>query len=312
MARFRNNLQWISTTTLLRRPGLAIKRSRMINQQPVLPAAERWRSWTMELTLSGTRYLSIANRTYCQLPTTLLWGSPQPDDIRVRYLPGASTDRLSLVWTAEGWAQFLAEHPQFAARQRDLVSQPSNGSPAAPILALRYATPPLLRAAQQLLSLAALPQVAPVALENAATILLTFIGASDFAATLPSYGAAQARCFEQAQAMMIDRLDRPPGIGAIAAALHISPRQLQRDFLACTGLSPVAYLQMLRLSEANMLLASTTLPIGTIAARLGYANAAHFSAAFRRLYHCTPSQIREQREDLSALAPMEDSYGCQY
>ena len=63
-------------------------------------------------------------------------GSLQPDDIRVRYLPGASTDRLSLVWTAEGWAQFLAEHPQFAARQRDLIAQHA----AAPILALRYAT----------------------------------------------------------------------------------------------------------------------------------------------------------------------------
>lgn len=306
MARFRNNLQWMSTTTLLRRPGLAIKRSRMINQQPVLPAAERWRSWTIELTLSGTRYLSIANRTYCQLPTTLLWGSPQTEDIRVRYLPGASTDRLSLVWTADGWAQFLAAHPLFAQRQRELLDQP------APILALRYATPPLLRAAQQLLSLAALPQVAAAALENAATILLTFIGASDFAASLSGYGAIQARCFEQAQELMIDRLGRPLSISAIADALHISPRQLQRDFLACTGLSPVAYLQMLRLSEANMLLASTTLPIGTIAARLGYANAAHFSAAFRRLYHCTPSQIREQREDSSALATMEDVYGCQY
>ncbi len=303
MARFRNNLQWMSTTTLLRRDGLAIKRSRLINQQPVLPAAERWRSWTLELTLSGTRYLSLANRTYCQLPTTLLWSSPQTADIQVRYLPGASIDRLSLVWTAEGWARFLAAHPLFG--------QPAQS--AAPILALRYATPPQLRAAQQLLSLAALPQVAAAALENAATILLTFIGASDFAATLPGYGAAQAACFEQAQALMIDSLDHPPSIGAIAQALHISPRQLQRDFLACTGLSPVAYLQMLRLSEANMLLASTPLPIGTIAAQLGYANAAHFSAAFRRLYHCTPSQIREQHEDVRALAPMEEnSYGCTY
>ncbi|HYF64933.1 MAG TPA: helix-turn-helix transcriptional regulator [Herpetosiphonaceae bacterium] len=306
MARFRNNLQWMSSTTLLRRPGLAIKRARMINQQPVVPAAERWRSWTIELTLSGTRYLSIANRTYCQLPTTLLWGSPQTEDIRVRYLPGASTDRLSLVWTADGWAQFLAEHPLFAERQAALLAQP------APVLALRYATPPLLRAARQLLSLAALPQVAAAALENAATILLTFVGASDFAASLSGYGAIQARCFEQAQELMIARLGRPLSISAIAGALHISPRQLQRDFLACTGLSPVAYLQMLRLSEANMLLASTTLPIGTIAARLGYANAAHFSAAFRRLYHCTPSQIREQREDAQALATMEDVYGCQY
>ncbi len=304
MARFRNNLQWMPTTTLLRRDGLAIKRSRLINQQPLLPATERWRSWTLELTLSGIRYLSLANRTYCQLPTTLLWSSPQPADIQVRYLPGASVDRLSLVWTAEGWTRFLAAHPLFG--------QPAQ-SGAGPILALRYATPPQLRAAQQLLSLAALPQVAAAALENAATILLTFIGASDFAASLPGYGAAQAACFEQAQALMIDSLDRPPSIGAIAQALHLSPRQLQRDFLACTGLSPVAYLQMLRLSEANMLLAGTNLPIGTIAARLGYANAAHFSAAFRRLYHCTPSQIREQPEDARALAPMEeDSYGCTY
>ena len=303
MARFRNNLQWDSTATVLRREGLTIKRVRLINRQPVTSADERWRSWMIELALSGTRCLSIANRTYCQLPTTLLWSGPQTETIRVRYLPGASTDRLALIWTAEGWAEFLAAHPLFAQRQPDRIAQHG----LAPLLG--YAAPPLLRAARQLLALAGSPRMAQSALESAATVLLALVGASDFASELPGSGPAQARCFEQAQALMIKDLDRPPSIAAIAAALHISPRQLQRDFVACTGLGPQACGQIMRLSEACALLAGTTLPIGTIATRLGYVNAAHFSAAFRRLYHCTPRQIREQCEDAYVLGFKEDMDG---
>ena len=98
---------------------------------------------------------------------------------------------------------------------------------------------------------------------------------------------------ELAQARMVARLARPPSLIEIAEDLNVSPRQLQRDFRAFTGLTPMRYLNVVRMSEANSLLAETSLPIAQIAALLGYVSQAHFSAAFRQAYHCSPREVRE-------------------
>lgn len=306
LVRFRNNLQWATTLPLFRRPGLTIERRRFSDQRPLMPQIERWRSWSMQLTLSGTRYVSYGDRSFCQAPTSLVLTSPQIDPMRIRYLPGATTDWLNLTWTNDGWQHFINQHPHFNQRHAYLIKD----AVRSPLLAVRYVPPPALHAARQLITIAALPEAPPATLENAATTFLALLSALDFQTTLNGYAPTQAQSVEKAQALMMKNLERPPSISQLASTLHISPRQLQRDFLACTGLSPLSYLQMLRLSEANMLLASTNLPIGTIASRLGYASAAHFSAAFRRLYDCTPRQIREYDDDLMLEAVMEEAHGC--
>ena len=79
----------------------------------------------------------------------------------------------------------------------------------------------------------------------------------------------------------------------LADALGVSPRQLQRDFLACTGMTPIRYINLMRLSEANFLLAETQLPIAEIATALGYVSPTHFSAVFRQVYNCSPRDVRE-------------------
>ena len=57
--------------------------------------------------------------------------------------------------------------------------------------------------------------------------------------------------------------------GAGSTQLNISLRQLQRDFIAFTGLTPVKYRNIIRLSEANELLVETSVPIASIAAASG-------------------------------------------
>ncbi|HEY1013641.1 MAG TPA: helix-turn-helix domain-containing protein, partial [Herpetosiphonaceae bacterium] len=151
---------------------------------------------------------------------------------------------------------------------------------------------------------------APLALENACATLLTLAAAADFTGeTREPAGwraAGQTRYFEQAAALLLGRIGQQAAkaspIGGLAAELYLSPRQLQRIFLAQAGMSPLAYAQLLRLSEANLLLACTTDSISGIAARLGYANAAHFSAAFRRAYRCAPRQVRERPDPADAPA----------
>jgi AraC-like DNA-binding protein len=50
------------------------------------------------------------------------------------------------------------------------------------------------------------------------------------------------------------------------------------------------------MSEANSMLAETSMPIAQIAALLGYVSQAHFSAAFRQAYHCSPREVRAQSD----------------
>ena len=98
---------------------------------------------------------------------------------------------------------------------------------------------------------------------------------------------------EAAQRRIVEALAQPPSLQQIAAELNVSLRQLQRDFLACTGLTPVRYRNIMRLREANRLLTETSLPIAEIATRLGYTNLAHFSAAFRQVYQVSPREVRK-------------------
>ena len=55
-----------------------------------------------------------------------------------------------------------------------------------------------------------------------------------------------------------------------------------------------AYLRTLRLEHARMLTTTTSDRLGDIARACGFANAQHFSNAFRAAYGLTPSQARAQ------------------
>jgi AraC-like DNA-binding protein len=65
-------------------------------------------------------------------------------------------------------------------------------------------------------------------------------------------------------------------------------------FKAVTGLPPAAFLMRRRLQEAHRLLCTTDLPISAIAARVGFADAFHFSRNFRTWHGCSPRQARQR------------------
>ena len=71
----------------------------------------------------------------------------------------------------------------------------------------------------------------------------------------------------------------------------------QADWLALLAQTERGYLNLLRLSEANTLLARSALPVAEVAALLGYASATHFSTAFRQVYGCSPRQVRQRNEE---------------
>jgi len=78
----------------------------------------------------------------------------------------------------------------------------------------------------------------------------------------------------------LKRIDARVPIDQMAAAVGLSHRTLARRLEHVTGLSPVRFLQRLRMERALHLMDTTRLPFETIASRVGYAE----SSTLRRLF----------------------------
>lgn len=78
----------------------------------------------------------------------------------------------------------------------------------------------------------------------------------------------------------------------LASLVDLSRAHFMRLFKATTGMTAHAFIEQLRLQQAQTLLATTDMPLKQIAARLGFATPASFSLAFRRLTGLTPGTYR--------------------
>jgi transcriptional regulator GlxA family with amidase domain len=88
-------------------------------------------------------------------------------------------------------------------------------------------------------------------------------------------------------------LTDPLPIAAAAHALGVSERTLQRTTATVVGMSPVDFVQEVRLDEATFLLRTTTLSADAIAGRVGYRNAGTLRALVRRRRDSTLAALRQ-------------------
>lgn len=79
----------------------------------------------------------------------------------------------------------------------------------------------------------------------------------------------------------------------ISEHLFFSPDYLAKVFRTETGMTLGAYVCTTRLERARELLVRTDLPVGTIAAELGYQNFSEFSQWFKKQTGMVPSQYRK-------------------
>lgn len=98
---------------------------------------------------------------------------------------------------------------------------------------------------------------------------------------LAGKGTARLR---QVVNLMAAHIETPLALDQIAARTGISVSKLDRLFKAELRIAPGRYYQMLRLTQARELAASTEFDLREIALRCGYASAAALSKAFRRAY----------------------------
>ena len=92
--------------------------------------------------------------------------------------------------------------------------------------------------------------------------------------------------------LMEAHLEEPLAQGALAAAVGISRRQLERLFRRHVGRPPNRYYMQLRLDRARRLLLQTDMTVVDVAMACGFVSASHFAKCYRRLYGVTPRQAR--------------------
>ena len=117
--------------------------------------------------------------------------------------------------------------------------------------------------------------------------------------TLPPMSDPMLTAFDRAVRV---GLAQPLTVAGIARDIGISPRSLQRLTSAVLGLSPMHYIQQVRLERAVQLLRTSDLTLTAVAHAVGYRDATTLGTLIRRRRGTTPAQLRRRRDSL-ALAP---------
>lgn len=85
----------------------------------------------------------------------------------------------------------------------------------------------------------------------------------------------------------------PFSLQELAQRFHMSHYYLAHIYKAETGVSPMRYIQHLKIGEAQAKLMNTDLPIGEIGDALGFHDNCHFSSMFKKYVGVTPTEYRQ-------------------
>jgi AraC family carnitine catabolism transcriptional activator len=98
----------------------------------------------------------------------------------------------------------------------------------------------------------------------------------------------------QAIQTMQAHLEEVLAIDALAAAMDVTRRQMERLFAAHLQVSPAAFYLSLRLDRARQLLEQSDMGVMAIAVACGFSGPSHFSRAYRRRFGVRPKDERSR------------------
>ncbi|MBD3266755.1 AraC family transcriptional regulator [bacterium] len=81
----------------------------------------------------------------------------------------------------------------------------------------------------------------------------------------------------------------------IAASVHLHPNYAMRLFRKTFGKTMIDYITEFRLSHAQRLLITSNELMIDIAHNAGFGSLSRFNSAFKKVFHCTPSEYRTQK-----------------
>ena len=86
-------------------------------------------------------------------------------------------------------------------------------------------------------------------------------------------------------------------LDSIATSYHLTKSKICRDFMKYLNISPIQYLNTIRIDQAQELLKTTTIKIYEIAYMVGFDNTNYFIKTFKKHTSLTPSRFRELNYD---------------
>lgn len=98
----------------------------------------------------------------------------------------------------------------------------------------------------------------------------------------------------QTELYIQENYDKPLTLNELAHACHGSPYHLHRVFKSVKGITPLVYLQQIRMKHARRYLLETVLPIKEISRLVGITNPTRFTTLFKEKNHQTPHEFRKE------------------
>jgi AraC family carnitine catabolism transcriptional activator len=108
------------------------------------------------------------------------------------------------------------------------------------------------------------------------------------------FGVHDKKLVQTIQTMQA-HLEEVLAVDALAAAMGVTRRQMERLFAAHLQVSPAAFYLSLRLDRARQLLEQSDMGVMAIAVACGFAAPSHFSRAYRRRFGVPPRAERSQK-----------------
>lgn len=98
----------------------------------------------------------------------------------------------------------------------------------------------------------------------------------------------------EVQEWLSSHYSHPNTVEAAEKRSTLPSRTFNRRFKRATGLTPVAYVQQLRIDRAKTLLESSDTSVDQVGWRVGYEDSAHFRRLFKRITTLRPSEYRRK------------------
>lgn len=102
-----------------------------------------------------------------------------------------------------------------------------------------------------------------------------------------------------------DNFHRRLDLTEMAKAVNLSPWRLAHLFKAEVGISPLRYLNLVRLQKARQFLETGFLTVREIACAVGIPSASHFTRSFKAAYGSSPVQHRAAHFRVKAIEKTE-------
>lgn len=104
----------------------------------------------------------------------------------------------------------------------------------------------------------------------------------------------QSPLIAEAISVMESHIGDPLSLAQLALISGVTPRHLNRLFMAALGTSTMAYYRAMRLAVAKRLVTTSAMALSEIAETTGFSNASHFSNAYKMLYRVRPQADRQR------------------